>query len=191
MTKALFTILLTFLQALPLFAAEEGGGHATGLKIPVLVIQTVCFAVLAYVLYRFAWKLISKSLDERAKKIQDTYKHIEDENARLKNLIAEYEQKFAGLEKEAQRLLNEAVKEGEQTGETIVKDANANAEKILAKARREIEIERDKAMMEIREEAVNLTMQAAEEVLKKNMNADMNSKLVADFIRTIDKVEMK
>ena len=78
------------------------------------------------------------------------------------------------------------------------RSAQAQLEAIRAQIAREKQIaqteianEREAAIREMRKEVVNLSMAVAEKLLKKNIDSDMNAKLVADCIDQIQTQRVK
>jgi F-type H+-transporting ATPase subunit b len=140
---------------------------ALGLDLRIFIAQFINFAILVFVLYRFAYNPILKLLDERKEKIK---RGLEDAEAAAKALAEASEEKkhiLAAANKEAEAmsarakefadkkatdLLTEAQKKAEQ----MVKDAALRGEELKVQARKESEAE-----------IAKLAILAAEKVLKE------------------------
>ena len=99
---------------------------------------------------------------------------------------ADYEAQIRDARAEAQAIVdksceNRPIRKAQAQLEAI-RDQIAR-EKQIAQA--EIANEREAAIREMRKEVVNLSMAVAEKLLKKNIDSDMNAKLVADCIDQI------
>ena len=104
---------------------------------------------------------------------------------------ADYEAQIRDARAEAQAIVDKAVKQADKEAQAqleAIRDQIAR-EKQIAQA--EIANEREAAIREMRKEVVNLSMAVAEKLLKKNIDSDMNAKLVADCIDQIQTHRVK
>ena len=73
-------------------ATEAGAGEGShivvlfdkfGVELPFLIAQIINFVVVAFVLYKFAFKPVLETIEERQKKISDGLKFSEEAEAKL------------------------------------------------------------------------------------------------------------
>jgi F-type H+-transporting ATPase subunit b len=113
--------------------------------------EVVSFAILFFVLYKFAFPAILSMLEEREKKIKDSLDQAEHHRSEAERKFKEYEAKLNSAAKEAEGILA-AAKERAQTASGRKRAAiDAEAERIKGDATREIDQERRKAMQDIRD----------------------------------------
>ncbi len=149
----------------------------------VLIAQFLNFAVLLFILYKFAYGPMIKMLDDRASKIDDG---IKDAKKAKKNLeeVAEKEKKVLGEAKnEARRIIEAAENIAEKNKVEILETAKAEAKEIFAKTERAIEEEKKKLREEIKKETVELVMKATEKVLKEKVNDDKDKEIVESAVK--------
>lgn len=155
-----------------------------------LIAQIINFLILVAILTKVAYKPLLKILDERKRKIADSIEFAEKERAAAEQLKAEYQQQLALARAEAQNIVEKAARLAEQTKEEILAQARAEHAKMLKAAQEEIDRERAKALSDLRGEVAALSIAAASKIIAKNIDAETNSKLVADFIDKLDDKKM-
>ncbi len=135
-----------------------------------LLFQFINFFVLVAILAKFAYKPLLKVLEDRRNKIASDLDNAAKARESAEKMKADYEAQIRDAHAEAQAIVDKAVKQAD-------KEAQAQLE-----AQTEIANEREAAIREMRKEVVTLSMAVAEKLLQKNMDSDMNAKLVADCI---------
>ncbi len=140
-----------------------------------LLFQFINFFVLVAILAKFAYKPLLKVLEDRRNKIASDLDNAAKARESAEKMKADYEAQIRDARAEAQAIAD--------------KEAQAQLEAIRAQIAREKQIaqteianEREAAIREMRKEVVTLSMAVAEKLLQKNMDSDMNAKLVADCI---------
>ena len=131
---------------------------------------TVSFAILYFILAKFAWKPILGAVNEREKSIKDALSAAE---------IAKEE--MASLKADNEKILNEAklqretlLKEAREIRSRIIADAEseatAKANKLIESAKIAIENEKSAAMKELNNTVVDLSLNIAEKLLSKELD---------------------
>lgn len=168
--------MLTLLAAASAEAAQvagESGAAALverfGIQGKYVAMQFVSFAILAFVLYRFAIKPTLVVMDERNAKIETGLKNAEATTAQL----AAAQQQAAAQLKEAQIAAGKIIDEARQTAKELAdREAAAAAERaqaFIAKARQATELEHKKMLDEARAEIARLVVTTTERVLAKKL----------------------
>ena len=138
----------------------------------LFIIQTIIFLVLLFVLGKFAWKPILKSIDERETSIIDAL-----------NQAKLAKQEMAQLKEDNERILREAraerdgiLKEARDMKDKIVNQAKDSAkvegEKMIEAARQSIQTEKNAAMADIKTQIGTLSVSIAENILKEKLDND-------------------
>lgn len=151
-----------------------------------LIAQIINFLLLVVILTKVAYKPLMKALEERKARIEDSIKQADSAKQEAEELKREYQEQLAKARAEAQNIVEKAARLAEQTREEILNAARAEHAKLLKEAQEEISRERERALAELRGEVVALSMAAATKIIEKNLDAETNSKLVADFINKLD-----
>lgn len=158
---------------LPILAAAAAGDANLitrfGIQPGYIAMQFVSFAILAFVLYRFAIKPTLATMDERNTKIEAGLKNAEATTAKL----AEAQASAAAQLKEAQLAANKIIDEARKTAKELSeREAAATTERVaaqLAKAQQSIELEHKKMLEEARGEIARLVVTTTERVLAKKL----------------------
>jgi len=138
------------------------------------------------ILGKYAWGPILNVLDERRGKIEGDYAAAEKNLADAEELRGEFESKLADIKAIEREKLQEAVRRGEEQGESIVVKARSSADDIRHKADQDIEIESQKAQVQLRDSVVSMALGAAEKVIGERLDDDLHRKLITEYIDSLD-----
>lgn len=138
----------------------------------LFIIQSIIFLALLFLLGKFAWKPILKSIDERETSIIDAL-----------NQAKLAKQEMAQLKEDNERILREAraerdgiLKEARDMKDKIVNQAKDSAkvegEKMIEAARQSIQTEKNAAMADIKTQIGTLSISIAENILKEKLDND-------------------
>lgn len=141
--------------------------------------EIVSFAILLFILAKYAFPPILHTLDERERKIRESIESAERRSAEAERRMAEYEAKMKASQKEAEEMVAQAKVRAQQMKEENERQLSADAERIKAAAAREIEQERRKALDDVRRYAGDLALQVAGKVLERSLT-DADHKRLAD-----------
>jgi len=188
----IITSALVFLAASPLavLAQGEGGeGAETGLftiNAGLIVWIWLVFALLVFLLGRFAWKPFLGALEAREKGIQDALDEAAARNAEAADLLEQHRQQLADARRQANEILAEGKAAGERVRKDIEEKARGEGQAIVERARQEIDRARDAALESLRKEAVELAMAAASRLLSENLTQAKDRQLVEQFLDEMD-----
>jgi F-type H+-transporting ATPase subunit b len=139
-------------------------------QLGLLVWNIIAFLILFFILGKYAWKPILKSLKERETGIADalaTAERVRAEMALLKNenelLLAKAREERALLLKEARDTKDKIINEAKE-------QAKLEANKIIIDARAAIEIQKMAALTELKNEVGNLVIGVSEEILRRELS---------------------
>ena len=140
-----------------------------GINVPSILAQIVSFAVVAWVLWQFAFKPVLATINERQKAIQSGLDYAEEMKAKL----AAAQQESAALIKNAQAESTKIIEEARRTAKEYLdkqmQEATARANDTLSKAQQAIELEHKKMLADARTEIARLVVTTTERVLAKKL----------------------
>jgi F-type H+-transporting ATPase subunit b len=178
-------------------AAESGGATSGitklfddfGIDAPLLIAQIVCFSVVIIVLWRFAFKPVLATIDERQRQIQNGLRYTEEMKAKL----AQTQQETAGLIKQAQaegaRFIEDARRAAKELSDRQQKEASARAEDLIVKAQQAMELEHKRMMEEARTEVARLVVTTTQRVLAKELSEADRSRYTAAAARELTEIK--
>jgi F-type H+-transporting ATPase subunit b len=141
--------------------------------------EVLSFAILSFVLYKFAFPGILSALEEREKKIRDSLDQAERHRTEAERKLKEYEAKLAAASKEAEGILAAAKERAQRLMEENEQRLIAEADRIKGEATRDIDVERRKAIQDIRTQTTDLALMVAEKVIQRSLN-DADTRRLAD-----------
>jgi F-type H+-transporting ATPase subunit b len=156
-----------------------------GVYWPNLIAQIILFAIVYFVLKRFAFKPIIAMLEERRRRIEEGQLNAEKIKKQLAEAQTKYEEILAKANADSQKLLEEVRASGDRLAEQKRQEAIAAAEQITLKAQEAIALERDKTMAEMKRELGRLVVDATSRVTGKVLSPDDHQKINEETARQI------
>ena len=146
----------------------------------------IVFLVLAFLLFKFAWKPLLAMLEKRESGIRQSLLDAEKAREELANVKTDTEKILAEARMESQEILAASKKNAEKMKEEIVEKAQTKSDTLIEDARKQIQIEKDRAIADVKSEVVNLSFEVAEKLIKKNLTKDDNLKLVEESLKNLN-----
>lgn len=151
----------------------------------LLLAQIINFSVVVFVLYRFAYKPLLKTMNERTSAIKKGLDDAKEAQQQLEKAEQAREKRIVAAKKEAKIILEEAQKMAEKNKEEMVGKAKEEAQKVVEKAKEQIQSEKDKMLKEVKQEVGSLVVLATEKVVGEKIDQQKDkeiiSKTIADF----------
>src|SRR5437870_325527 len=147
--------------------------------------QVISFAIVAFLLRRFAYKPILGVLEERRQRIAEGLLNAE----KIKKQLAEAEQRHAEIlakaNATAQKMIDDARESSAYIAERKEEEAVVAAEQIMAKAREASAIEHERTMTELKRELGRLVVDTTAKVTGKVLMPDDQRRLQEEAARTL------
>jgi len=131
---------------------------------------TVSFAILYFVLAKFAWKPILGAVNEREKSIKDALSAAEMAKEEMASLKADNEKILNEAKLQRESLLKEAREIRTKIIAEAESEATDKANKLIESAKTAIENEKTAAMKELNNTVVDLSLNIAEKLLSKELD---------------------
>ena len=141
-----------------------------GISWPFFLAQVLNFSVVAFILWKFAFKPVIATLDERQQKIAAGLQYAEEMKAKLEAVQQESAASAKRAQLEAARIIDEARKAAKEFADKQNAEATARAADTLVKAQQAIELEHKKMLNEARSEIARLVVKTTEQVLAKRLS---------------------
>ena len=175
----------------PLFAVADLSkmaaetGETFGVDAHHFVAQVISFIIVAALLQRFAYKPLLKALDDRRARIAASLQEADQIRAELARTEAERTRILADVNRQADRLLEEARQAADRLLVAQNQKAAAAAEQILTQARESIARERNQMLTELKTEVGTLVVKTVAEVTGKILTPDDHRRLVEESLRQL------
>ncbi|MDD6778119.1 MAG: F0F1 ATP synthase subunit B [Bacteroidales bacterium] len=149
----------------------------------------VVFALLFFLLAKFAWPFIVRNLEERAELIDKGVVYAKEAKEQLDNSKAAAEKYIAEAQMKQAEILREAAKMKSQIIEDAKAAATVEAKKVMDAAKLAIEQARKESELQFRNEVSAFALSIAEKMVRKNMAADKAQTELVD--KLLNEVEVK
>lgn len=150
-----------------------------------LIIQSLAFFAVAWVVMKFGWPNIMAAIEERQAKIADGLAAAD----RSKKDLAQAEEKVNEVLREARAKANEIIAQAEARRLQIIDaakdEAVAEAQRVKAAADAEIEQSANKAREELRKQVSTLALAGAEKLIRREIDGNAHKALLDELASEI------
>jgi F-type H+-transporting ATPase subunit b len=154
---------------------------------PGLMIWTiVCFLVTLFVLKRFAFGPIQKTIDERRERIRQSLDEADNAREEARKLLEEHRKLISGAQTDAEEILSEARRVAEANERRMREELEEDRQRRLEETRKQIDAETRRALEAIRAEVVDLSLLAASKVTRKSLDDADHKRLIEEAVGELD-----
>ena len=169
--------------------AAEADESSSGLieVVPGLMIWTlICFGIAFFVLRKYAFGPIQKTIDERRTRIRQAVEEADNARNEARQLLEQNRAILAQARSESGNILAEARKVADAQIERAKQEAEIERQRRLEDTRKQIDAETVRAIGQIRSEVADLTIEATERVVGKVLDAEDQQRLVREAVEGLD-----
>jgi F-type H+-transporting ATPase subunit b len=152
--------------------------HAFGLDIRIFFAQLINFAVLVFLLHRFAYQPVLKLLEERSIKIEKGLADAKRAAGELTEASAKREEILAETKRESKDILDNALAAAGKIKDTMQKEAEEKAKTIVTQALAQVQEEKKKMIADVKDEVLALAVGIAEKILGEQVTELRNKKYI-------------
>jgi F-type H+-transporting ATPase subunit b len=150
-----------------------------------LIWGTICFAVVAFVLMRFAFPRLRQAVEAREQKIQRDLEQAENAKNEAQKQLDDYKRQLAEARSEANKIIEEARRSAEDVRKDIIARSEREAEQIVERAGEQIQAERQRTLQELRGQVAEISIELAEKVVGRSLDGQAQRDLVDAYIREV------
>lgn len=166
-----------------------------GLLIPssgTLFWMIVIFAVVFFILAKYAFPVIIRMVDERKRYIDESLESARLANEQLAQVKSESERLLTQAREEQAQILKDAVATRDRMLKEAQVRAQAEAKRALDETRQQIIAEKESAINDIRRQVAVLSVDVAEKILRKDLTGEKEhieliDRLLDEMIQKPDK----
>ena len=160
-----------------------------GVNRKLMLAQIVNFAIVFFVLWRFAIKPLLKTMAERNQEITKGLDDAKLAADRLEAVEKDVKAKLQEAKKESVVILDKANKQAEANHQESLTKAKLEVEQVVSKAKQHIEQEKEKMFVEAKQEFANLLQISLTKVLSKSISQDIDKKYIHQTLAELKKNE--
>mmetsp|Transcript_21554 Transcript_21554/g.10028 ORF Transcript_21554/g.10028 Transcript_21554/m.10028 type:complete len:199 (-) Transcript_21554:1431-2027(-) len=178
-------VFLVFIIAIPAMSSSGGGDNQGKGWVTTDTYRVMNFTVLAVALFFVLRKPVSHALGARIKEIKDQLSELEEKKQLAEKELVEYKVKLVSLDKEAESIIEDYIKQGQEAKVRILKEAGSVVKKLEEQSEKNIEHEFKKAKDQIRAEIISKSLSKAKKIIEKKINAKDQKRLVDEYLKKV------
>lgn len=144
----------------------------------------IAFLLALPVMWKFVYGPITRALEDRDRKVEDSIAAAEQARREAETRMAEAKAELDKARAEGKRMVEEAMARAERQAADAQRAADERAKAELQKAREAIAAEKRQALQEIRQHVVELSIAASSRLLQQQIDTAQNRRLVEEFVAT-------
>jgi len=166
-------------------AAAVEGGETTEHNpiIPVwqeIVVGTIAFAVLCFVLMKFVFPMMEKTFAARVDAIEGGIKRAEAAQAEANELLEQYRAQLSEARTEAARIRDEARADAEGIRQDVLAKAREESDRIIAAGRDQLAAQRESIVRDLRSEVGTLAVDLASKIVGESLADEARNRGTVD-----------
>jgi F-type H+-transporting ATPase subunit b len=181
--------MLTLAQAAAYWASEAPAEEHNPI-IPIwqeIIVGSIAFAVLCFVLLKFAFPRMEQMYKARVDAIEGGIKRAEERQAEANALFEQYKLQLAEARTEAARIRQEAAADAEGIRQDLLARAREESDRIIAAGREQLHAERQTIVRELRGEVGSLAVELAGRIVGESLEDEARRRgTVERFLAELD-----
>jgi F-type H+-transporting ATPase subunit b len=153
--------------------------------VPELIWGGLAFAIVAFVLMKFAFPSLKKSLKAREDKIRGDIEAAERTRREAEEEKARYDAQLGDARTEANRIIEEARVAAEQVRGDLIAKAEAEAAETRARAQEDVRLAGERAMTDIQQRVADISIELAEKIVGRSLDPAAQRDLVESYISSV------
>lgn len=149
-----------------------------GVEWKILLAQIINFLIVLGILYKFAYQPILKLLHERTKKIAKSLKTAKEIEEKLGLLEQTKERITNEARKQAQTILKQAEKQGQEQSALLIAQAKKDSQIILQKTEKEIQAARADLINEAQKDLATIVYQSLNKIISQKWTNSEDQQLI-------------
>jgi F-type H+-transporting ATPase subunit b len=153
-----------------------------------LILWTLlAFIIVLYILGKYAWKPILKSLNDREKNISDSILSAENMRKEMEKMHSENEALLAKAREERSQMMREAKEMRDKMIQDAKEQARSETNKIVADAQSVINQQKMAAITDLKNQVGNLVLEVSEKVLRRELsNKSEQEKYIEQLTKNVE-----
>ncbi|MHB9291550.1 F-type H+-transporting ATPase subunit b [Hollandina sp. SP2] len=156
-------------------------------SISTFLITLINIGILFVVLRAVLFKPVTRFMEDRTKKVQDTIAEAEKTNAEAKALFQSYEERLQSAKEAGAAVIKAAEEQAQKQAAQIVAEGKEAAAQALDHGRKQLEAERQAALACFKAEAVALVLSATHVLLQRELKGEDSRHFVGLLLQELGK----
>jgi len=140
------------------------------------------FAVLIFLVSKFAWPGMKKGMEGRTERIRGDLAAADGAKADAQRILDDYKAQLADAKNESGRIIEEARQQADALKKDQEQRLQTELTEMRARATADVEAAKNQAIADLRSEVADLAIGAAEVVVQRSLDRDTQRQLVETYI---------
>ncbi|QYR22054.1 F0F1 ATP synthase subunit B [Paenibacillus sp. sptzw28] len=149
------------------------------------VFTIVAFALLYWLLSKYAFGPLLGIMEQRKQMIQDQIKSAEDSRKQAAEHLEEQKQALQQARKEAYDIIEQAKLTSSKQADDIMQTAKSEANRLKDEAVKDIESEKNKAIAALRSQVGGMSVMIASKIIEKQIDEKSQEQLVDQYLKEV------
>lgn len=150
-----------------------------------MIAQLINFAIVLFVLWRFALKPLLKVMNKRSSEIEKSLENAKKVDEKLREADKLKEERILEARKESQLILEKTSKEAEAIQQEKLVETKNEMEKIASRTKAELAAEKQKMFEEAKGKIGDLVIAASGKIIEKELDEKTDRKLIEETIKQV------
>lgn len=156
-----------------------------GIDWKLMIAQLVNFTVVVLVLWFFALKPLTKTMENRSKEIEKGLTDAEEAAKKLAQAEDDVKAEIIKAKNEAANILEAARKQAEESKQASVVKTKDEIEELIKKAKTQISSEKDNMISDVKGEVSDMIVVALEKILSSGLSKEMDKKYIEKVLKEL------
>jgi F-type H+-transporting ATPase subunit b len=166
-------------------AGSSGGDSDTGYSVlgtpwGELVIAIICFAILVWVLHKYAWPMFEKTYAERTEAIEGGIAKAEKAQEDAAAALEKYNAQLADARGEAAEIREEARTQAQAIHDDMLAKARAEADRVAKAGKAQLDAQRAQIVAELRSDLGRTAVELAGKVVGESLTDEARQRRTVD-----------
>ena len=162
-----------------------------GIEPSLLVTQIVNFTIMVFILGKFLYKPILKSLNERQKKIEQGLEFTDKAKQEIERIEERRQEVLNQAKKEAKAIIEDAKKDGRKLKEEILSDGKNEVAQLKQRLEKEMKGREEEVLAEMTSHTVEIAAEIVKRLIPEVMKDKGSHQLIVKQLERIEKIHEK
>jgi F-type H+-transporting ATPase subunit b len=144
------------------------------------------FAILVFLMWKFAFPAVQKSMQARTDKIRSSLDEAEQVRTQAQGILDDYQRQLADARNESNRIIEEARQAADQLRQDMVRRADEEVAELRRRNMEDLQAAQDRVLSQLQSQVRTMAIELAEKVVGENLDRTRNLALVDQFIAELN-----
>lgn len=156
-----------------------------GVDWKLMLAQLVNFAIVVVILWWFALKPLTQTMQKRSDEIKKGLSDAEAAGERLEKVEEDVKAELQKAKVEAVKILEKAKQQSDESRQANIDKTKQEVEVLITKAKQQIASEKDSMVTEVKGEVAKMIVTALEKILSKEISKDLDKKYIDKVLQEL------